>query len=1213
MVFSMETRRFSHEMASLRNIGGLGNLFPVGCSGSGRSRAGGLCLFWREGLEVEFISSSLNHILRMVTDPDTSSSVQVLAIYGWPEEHNKWRTWDLVRRYKPDDSVPWLCIGDFNEVLSPNDKLGGGPVDVARLQDCARTIADCGLRDVGYSGYRFTWSNKRKAPGTVEERLDYALVNDKWLEQWPVSHVSHLPRYRSDHNPIRMWFGVRRKQEETRRERMFRFEEVWLQKMRSAWRLSRRLGALGEGARRVQSEQVVEETTTVEGQLDALLEQEEIVWCQRSRATWLRHGDRNTGFFHRKASQRRKRNSIEEIETEDGRTVDEVKDIYRVLADYFMSLFSSAGPIDIDSVTSLVAGRLTAHHLEILTRPFTKEDVEEALFQMHPNKAPGADGLPTLFYHKFWHIIGEDISQFCLHVLHGSISPGIINRTLLVLIPKVKKPLHANQFRPISLCNVIFKIITKTMANRLKLILPDIICEAQSAFVPGRLITDNALVAFECFHFMKKKTSGRNGVLALKLDMSKAYDRVEWPFLASVLTQMGFPLSWVNLIMSCVTTMNFSILLNGAPQTPFAPGRGLRQGDPLSPYLFILCGEVFSALINKAVMSSSLHGVKVARSAPVISHLLFADDSVIFAKATPEEVESVKEILSTYERVSGQVINLDKSTLTCSRNVPDNCFNHLKGLMNVKVVEHFDKYLGLPTIIGKSKTQIFNFVKERVWKKLKGWKERVLSRAGREVLLGCNVDNRCVHWLKWDSLCQPKCKGGLGFRDFKAFNIALVGKNWWRIMSKPNTMLARVYKSVYFPRQTMFGAKKGYRPSYAWSSLLGSAWVFEQGGLWRVGDGKTIRAWDDKWIPSSTPMVYREDVAAELHVTHVSDLMLPNGGGWDRDKVEFLCWPPTATAILSVPLPMYHQEDSFFWPATVDGCYSSKTGYQFIRNQHHARVASGSSAPAMRPALWLKLWKAEVWFASPLGFRLHEECSVQEFFTEFLGAADCNGIGMFFSILYSVWQARNDLLFSAKQSSVDQILLRASSLRPSSNQLTAPHRHGREHVSSWRRPAAGIFKVNFDASLLQSHEAGFGFIARNKEGEVLAAATSTMGPVLSSVLAEALALRWALGLAKELGFRRIWVETDCLVLYNYWERREGGFSHLETVVKDCRLLLCSFDVFTFTFVRRTGNSVADALAKLAFRLGCLVWIEEAPLEVSSLIQDDVFASVASSL
>ncbi|XP_057451684.1 uncharacterized protein LOC130743447 [Lotus japonicus] len=223
------------------------------------------------------------------------------------------------------------------------------------------------------------------------------------------------------------------------------------------------------------------------------------------------------------------------------------------------------------------------------------------------------------------------------------------------------------------------------MANRLKLILPDIICEAQSAFVPGLLITDNALVAFECFHFMKKKISGRNGVLALKLDMSKAYDRVKWPFLASVVLKMGFPQNWVDLIMSCVTTVSFSIMLNGVPQNPFSPGRGLRY------------------------------------------------DSVIFARATVDEVECVKEILSTYERASGQVINLDKSTLTCSRNVPDDCFNHLKGLMHVKVVECFDKYLGLPTIIGMSKTQIFNFVKDRVWKKLflelegRFWSRRLLK------------------------------------------------------------------------------------------------------------------------------------------------------------------------------------------------------------------------------------------------------------------------------------------------------------------------------------------------------------------------------------------------------------------------------------------------------------------------------------------------------
>lgn len=262
---------------------------------------------------------------------------------------------------------------------------------MARLQECARVLAYCGLREVDYSGYLFTWSNKRKAPHTVEERIDYALVNDKWLEQWPVTHVSHLPRYRSDHNPIRLVCGTRRRSTGTRRERVFRFEEVWLQKgeecsevIAETWSRVRgdcvsRLACVGDNLdswgresfgdisgkvadmrvklqslqRREQTEHVVKETMLVEGQLDNLLEQEEILWCQRSRVTWLRHGDRNTGFFHRKASQRRQRNTFEVLKTEDGRKVEEDKDIYQVLADYFMGLFSSAGPVDTDSVTSL--------------------------------------------------------------------------------------------------------------------------------------------------------------------------------------------------------------------------------------------------------------------------------------------------------------------------------------------------------------------------------------------------------------------------------------------------------------------------------------------------------------------------------------------------------------------------------------------------------------------------------------------------------------------------------------------------------------------------------------------------------------------------------------------------------------------------------------------------------------------------------------------
>ena len=190
--------------------------------------------------------------------------------------------------------------------------------------------------------------------------------------------------------------------------------------------------------------------------------------------------------------------------------------------------------------------------------------------------------------------------------------------------------------------------MTKTIANRLKIVLPHLIGEYQSAFVPGRLITDNALIAFDTFHYMRKKTYGKMGHVGIKVDMAKAYDRVEWCFLEKLLGVMGFPTHWISLISRCVSTVSFSILLNGFPGKPFNPERGLRHGDPLSPYLFILCAEVLSGLIIKAQERKALHGIKIARNAPEISHLLFADDSIFFTRATRQEIEQLMSVLSLY-------------------------------------------------------------------------------------------------------------------------------------------------------------------------------------------------------------------------------------------------------------------------------------------------------------------------------------------------------------------------------------------------------------------------------------------------------------------------------------------------------------------------------------------------------------------------------------
>ena len=203
------------------------------------------------------------------------------------------------------------------------------------------------------------------------------------------------------------------------------------------------------------------------------------------------------------------------------------------------------------------------------------------------------------------------------------------NDTIIILIPKTNSSQMLKDLRPISLCNVLYKLISKVLANRVKKILPAIISPSQSAFVPGRLITDDVLLAYELIHHLKSKRKGEEGLTAIKLDMSKAYDRVEWIFLEKIMRKMDFSGRWIQLIMKCVTSVSYKINVNGSFTTKILPQHGLRQGDPLSPYLFILCAEGLSAMLQKAESEHKIEGIKISRHAPRVNHLFFADDSLI--------------------------------------------------------------------------------------------------------------------------------------------------------------------------------------------------------------------------------------------------------------------------------------------------------------------------------------------------------------------------------------------------------------------------------------------------------------------------------------------------------------------------------------------------------------------------------------------------------
>lgn len=235
-----------------------------------------------------------------------------------------------------------------------------------------------------------------------------------------------------------------------------------------------------------------------------------------------------------------------------------------------------------------------------------------------------------MFFQIYWAIVKQDVDEFCKNFFDHGVLPENVNHTLVCLIPKVKQPTQVSDLRHISLCNVLMRILSKVMANRLKPCLNSVISGQQSAFIEGRLLTDNALVAFKINHYIHRKTQGKCGVAALKIDVAKAYDRLEWRFIETMLNKLGFPQVWIQRVMQCVKSVSYSFLRDGKIFGDVHPQRGIRQGDPISPYLYILCAEGLTGLMRIYEDSGLIHGCKVARGAPGISHMLFADDCYVF-------------------------------------------------------------------------------------------------------------------------------------------------------------------------------------------------------------------------------------------------------------------------------------------------------------------------------------------------------------------------------------------------------------------------------------------------------------------------------------------------------------------------------------------------------------------------------------------------------
>ncbi|KAK6164048.1 hypothetical protein DH2020_000912 [Rehmannia glutinosa] len=870
--------------------------------------------------------------------------------------------------------------------------------------------------------------------------------------------------------------------------------------------------------------------------------------------------------------------------------------------DYYQNLFSAEPTLDMDRAIDAIDTKMTGDMNEILMRPFSQDKVRAALSQMHPTKSPGPDGMPAVFFQKFWPFIHTDILPVILNVLNGHSNPRDLNHTLIVLIPKKKDPVCVTDFRPISLCNVIFKIITKTIANRLKSILPALIYHTQSAFVPGRLITDNALLAFKIFHSMKHNQAKNKGSFALKLDMSKAYDRVEWKFLKHAMLKLSIDDRFVNLIMRCVESVSFSILINGQQGDTFYPSRGLRQGDPLSPYLFLFCAEAFSALIRKAELNGNLHGVRICRWAPSISHLFFADDSIIFGRATIQEIEKTREIIKCYEGASGQRISMEKSEISFSKGIDISKRQVLADHMGVNLVEKLAIYLGLPTVVGRKKKDIFNGVIDRVRKKLKNWKGRLLSAAGKMVLIksiaqaiptylmGCFLlpsttcdsinslvsnffwgqkeDEHRIHWCSWKKMSRTKSDGGLGFRDMKCFNEALLAKQCWRLMQDENSLLAKSLKARYFPNTSCLNAPIGYNPSYAWRSIVAGRKVVLKGLRWNIGNGIKVRIWEDPWIPDRPHFRTNKNIQSDRAGKLVADLINWETKSWNFTLLhEWFC-TEDIKAIKTIPIRRPDCQDRIVWHYTKNGSYTVKSGYQIAkvladmeegvpstsreRNKIWSWLWHLRVPPKVQTFLWRCIhgalptssnlmrrratsepgccrcgtaietpehalrdcpWVTFLWAVSPLRIEPDEimkRGTIADWINFIMVTKDQDSHDLFAMTLWMAWFARNKLVFQNQQ--IDH----KSCLDIAMQRLTEFHavledgakiRLTRNEVlpEKWTPPMDGFVKINCDTSIRKCIGTGTGAIIRDSRGNALTALHRLRAEELEIDIAEAFA------------------------------------------------------------------------------------------------------------
>ena len=898
------------------------------------NRRGRIWEVWRKDVRLTPVFQSEQMITCSVKIENQDEEFFCSFIYASNFAAERRLLWNDLRDHSDSPIIstkPWIIYGDFNEILDMEEHSSSDdhPAVTHGMRDFQEMVHHCSLVDMAFHGPLLTWCNKREH-GLISKKLDRVLVNDMWTHTFSTSYSVFEAGGCSDHLRCRINMNID-DQEMVHEKKPFKFvnaltnldefkplvQEYWqetepvylststlfrftkkLKALKPKIRMlaKDRMGNLVKKAKEAYDDLCKKQEANLANPSDTAMEEETVAYIrwekvaileekylkQRSKLHWLQVGDKNNKTFYRAIVMRESQNSIREIQRQDGSVTKKVAEI-KEEAERFFREFLQMVPTDYEELSTndlqeLMPFRCSETDKEMLTSPVSAEEIKRVLFAMPTDKSPGPDGYTSEFYKSTWDILGSEFTLAVQSFFVKGFLPKGVNSTILALIPKKTEARVMKDYRPISCCNVIYKVISKIIANRLKQVLPKFVAGNQSAFVQDRLLIENVLLATELVKDYHKDTISSR--CAIKIDISKAFDSVQWSFIRNVLSAIEFPSDFIHWIMLCITTASFSVQVNGELVGFFNSARGLRQGCSLSPYLFVVSMDVLSKLLDKAA------GLKKFGFHPRcknigLTHLSFADDLMILSDGKVRSIEGIVEVFNTFARCSGLKISMEKSTV------------YLAGLArssSQEIVEKFPfevgnlpvRYLGLPLLTKKLTSTDYLPLLEHIKKKIGSWSSRFLSYAGRLNLIRSVLWSICNFWMgayrlprdcirdiekvcsaflwsggelkankakiTWAYICTPKIEGGLGLKSLKEANHVSCLKLIWRLVSHADSLWVR-WSETYLLKQVPFWAIKETTSlgSWMWKKILKSRDAAKMLCKVEIKNGTRTSFWFDDW------------------------------------------------------------------------------------------------------------------------------------------------------------------------------------------------------------------------------------------------------------------------------------------------------------------------------------------------------------------------------